>query len=105
MNMKINGVDMRPTTGAAPVAPSRAKASDGNVQGTGNGQREFEVSQTARQLADLETRVATSSGIDEAKVEAIRLALERGEYQIDTKKIADQLMKLDWEIAKVSGRI
>ncbi|MFM8845656.1 MAG: flagellar biosynthesis anti-sigma factor FlgM [Gammaproteobacteria bacterium] len=105
MNMKINGVDVRPTTGFTPVAPSRVKASDAGVQGSGNGVREFEVSQTARQLADLEARVAQSSGINEAKVEAIRLALERGEYQIDTKKIADQLMKLDWEIGKASGRI
>ena len=105
MNMKINGVDVRPTTGSASVAPSRAKASEAGVQGNGNGPREFEVSQTARQLADLESRVALSSGINEAKVEAIRLAIERGEYQIDTKKIADQLMKLDWEIGKASGRI
>ena len=49
--------------------------------------------------------MAQSSGINEAKVEAIRLALARGEYQIDTNKIADQLMKLDWEIGKASGRI
>jgi flagellar biosynthesis anti-sigma factor FlgM len=56
-------------------------------------------------MADLEARVAVSSGINEAKVEAIRLAIERGDYQIDTKKIADQLVKLDWEIGKASGRI
>jgi flagellar biosynthesis anti-sigma factor FlgM len=56
-------------------------------------------------MADLEARVAASSGINEAKVEAIRLALERGEYQVDSKKIADQLMKLDWELGKASGRV
>lgn len=105
MNMKINGVEMRPSTGTAPVGSSRAKASEGAVHDARSGQRDFEVSKTARQLADLETRVANSSGINEAKVEAIRLAIERGEYQIDTQKIADQLMKLDWEIAKASGRI
>jgi len=105
MNMKINGVDVRPTTGSTPVNPSRARASETGLQGSAKGPRDFEVSQTARQLADLEARVAQSSGINEAKVEAIRLALARGEYQIDTNKIADQLMKLDWEIGKASGRI
>jgi flagellar biosynthesis anti-sigma factor FlgM len=49
--------------------------------------------------------VASSTGYDEARVEAIRLAIERGEYKVDAKQIADQLMKLDWDIAKVSGRL
>jgi flagellar biosynthesis anti-sigma factor FlgM len=56
-------------------------------------------------MADLESRVMRSSGVDLAKVEAVRLALERGDYQVDAGKIADQLMRLDWELGKASGRV
>lgn len=106
MTMKINGMDPRPTVGSTPAAGSRGKALEDNAQEPAAFARQnVELSPSARRMADLEARVGNSSGINEAKVEAIRLALERGEYQIDTKKIADQLMKLDWEIGKASGRI
>jgi len=106
MTMKINGLDIRPPTGPSPVASARVRTVDSNPQEQSKGgPQEFQVSHSARQMADLEARVMRSSGIDEAKVEAVRLALERGDYQIDAGKIADQLMRLDFEIGKASGRI
>lgn len=105
MTVKISNLDPRPSVGSVPSAGGRGKSVEGNPQDKVSERPNVEVSPSARRMADLETRVAASSGINEAKVEAIRLALERGEYQIDSKKIADQLMKLDWEIGKASGRI
>jgi negative regulator of flagellin synthesis FlgM len=105
MTIKIRGLDPRPSVGVVPSAGTRGKPVEGQNEDQSSGRPNVEVSASARRMADLESRVATSSGINEAKVEAIRLALERGEYQIDSKKIADQLMKLDWEIGKASGRV
>ncbi len=105
MTIKISGLDPRPSVGVVPSAGTRGKPIEGDAKDNGSGRPNVEVSSSARRMADLEARVAVSSGINEAKVEAIRLAIERGDYQIDTKKIADQLMKLDWEIGKASGRI
>ena len=105
MTMKISGLDPRPSVGVVPSAGTRGKPVEGNSEHSASGRPNVEVSTSARRMADLETRVAASSGINEAKVEAIRLALERGEYQVDSKKIADQLLKLDWEIGKASGRV
>ena len=105
MTMKINGSDLRPITGSAPVATARAKTIDNDSSQTPGGKRDVEVSASARTMADLESRVMRSSGVDLAKVEAARLAIERGDYQVDAGKIADQLMRLDWELGTVSGRI
>lgn len=106
MTMKINGVDnTRPVTGATPVTVSRLKTADNDAAQTQSGKREVAVSDSARTMADLESRVMRSSGVDLAKVEAVRLALERGDYQVDAGKIADQLMRLDWELGKASGRV
>ena len=105
MTVKMSGLDPRPSV--TPMSPSgaRGKPVEGNAPETGTGRPNVEVSASARRMADLEARVAASSGINDAKVEAIRLALERGEYQVDSKKIADQVMKLDWELGKASGRV
>lgn len=106
MDMKISVLDPRPSVGSAPSAGTRGKSvEDASSDSAPVPRPNVQLSDSARQLADLEARVAASSGIDEARVEAVRLALERGEYQIDTKKIADQLMKLDFELGEASGRI
>lgn len=105
MTMKINGPDLRPITGSTPVVASRSKPIDNDAPQTQGGKRDVEVSSSARAMADLESRVMRSSGVDLAKVEAVRLAIERGDYQVDAGKVADQLMRLDWELGKVSGRL
>lgn len=106
MTMKINGLDnTRPITGSTPVAIARSRTVENDSPPPQGSKRDVEVSDSARTMADLESRVMRSTGVDLAKVEAVRLAIERGDYQIDAGKIADQLMRLDFEIGKVSGRI
>jgi len=105
MTMKITGADVRPMPGLTPAGASREKTADAPAREADSAAREYQVSNSARKMADLEARALKSSGIDEAKVEALRLAIERGEYHIDSKTIADQLLRLDWQIGKASGRI
>lgn len=106
MTMKITGPELRPATSFTPIAAGKGRSVDAdNAGGTNGAQRDFKVSDSARNMADVEARALKSSGIDVAKVEALRLAIERGEYHIDPKTIADQLLRLDWEIGKASGRI
>jgi flagellar biosynthesis anti-sigma factor FlgM len=105
MTISINNVELRKTTGSAPVSNARGKGVESELRDSPSSAGDVQVSDSARRMADLEARVASSTGYDEARVEAIRLAIERGEYKVDAKQIADQLMKLDWDIAKVSGRL
>jgi negative regulator of flagellin synthesis FlgM len=105
MTISINNVELRTTTGSTPVGNARGKGVESDVRDSPSGSKDVEVSDSARRMAELEAKVAKSTGFDQAKVEAIRLAIERGDYKVDSKQIADQLMKMDWEIAKVSGRL
>lgn len=106
MTMKITGPEIRPATGVTSIAAPKSRAVDSDNAGQAAGaQRDVKVSDAARNMADVEALALKSSGIDAAKVEALRLAIERGEYQIDPKTIADQLLRLDWEIGKASGRV
>ena len=43
--------------------------------------------------------------LDEAKVAAVTLAIERGIFEVQPEKIADQLLRLEQSLARASGRM
>ncbi len=99
MSSKISNVDTR--TGAVgtgrPVERVR-ETSTGTQQGTTDSADVY-ITGTARQLADLEQAVQNMPALDEARVTAIRTALEQGTYEIEPPRIADQLMQLEQALA------
>lgn len=106
MSTKINGLDVRPAapSATAPIARSKDSfASDGaSVGREGRGVR---ITDTARQLASLEKLVDGAPDVDAAKVAEVSLALERGTYDIQPEKIADQLLRLEHTLARAAGRL
>ncbi len=50
---------------------------------------------SARSLQKLADAVAAAPAVDAAKVAAVKQALANGTYAIDSKRIADKLLKLD----------
>jgi negative regulator of flagellin synthesis FlgM len=61
------------------------------------------ITGTAQQLAVLEKQLKEMPAIDEARVSAIRMALEQGTYTVSPGNIADQLMQLDQALAPLYG--
>jgi negative regulator of flagellin synthesis FlgM len=56
------------------------------------------ITHQARQLAALEQTVNTLPVVNEAKVAALREAIENGSYQVVPERIADKLLRMDREL-------
>jgi negative regulator of flagellin synthesis FlgM len=56
------------------------------------------ITDQARQLATLEQAVQSSPVVDEARVAAIRTAIEEGRYEVVPERIADKLLRMEQEL-------
>lgn len=101
MNTKINGVETRPVavSGGQPVARVRDVATGEDAAATAAGAAEVSITDSARQLATLEKAIAALPIVDDARVAATSLALEQGRYQADPQRIADRLIRMDYELS------
>jgi negative regulator of flagellin synthesis FlgM len=61
-----------------------------------------QITDQARQLAALEQTVNSLPVVNEAKVAAIRSAIEDGSYQVVPERIADKLLRMDRELGAAS---
>ena len=99
MGNKIIGTDSRPigVTGTQPVARVRDAASGAAAESTAIPQ-EVRITDGARQLAALEQAIAQLPVVNAARVEAVAVALERGQYRIDADQIADRLIRTEADL-------
>ena len=105
---KIDSASPSPVgaTGAAsPVRPVAKAARDGSPAATVGhaaklGQDSVELTGEARGMQELEQRVQSESGVDEAKVAEMRRILSQGLYTADPAAIAGRLMQLEWSIGR-----
>ncbi len=101
---KINGLDNR----SQPVGSGRAvervrDAVTGGAKSSEEQNSGVHITGTAQQLAVLEKQLKEMPAIDEARVSAIRMALEQGTYTVSPENIADQLLQLDQVLAPLYG--
>lgn len=92
----------RPVKGAGDSPRAREDVSStANNANAAAGARQDTVELTghARQMASLESAIASASGIDEARVEAIRTQVAAGTYTAQPQQIADGLVKMDQMMA------
>lgn len=81
--------EARAPTGEGPV-------SRGTETGPGNPARSsVSLSETARQVAEIEAGIDRSPAFDEDKVAALREAISSGAYTIDTERLATRIMALE----------
>ena len=99
MANKINGIDGRPVQvgGSAPVARTR-DATDGRKADTSGPVSNVDVSDTARTLAVLESQIARIPVVSEARVEAVRRALDEGRYHVDAQRVADKMLRFEGDL-------
>jgi negative regulator of flagellin synthesis FlgM len=56
------------------------------------------ITDQARQLAALERAVQDAPVVNEARVAAIRLAVEEGRYEVVPERIADKLLRMEHDL-------
>lgn len=101
MTNKIAGYPTHPVQVGAGKAVSRER--DASVSATeaaaaGRDTSPVHITDQARQLAALERAVEDVPVVNEARVAAIRLAIEEGRYEISPERIAEKLLRMEHEL-------
>jgi negative regulator of flagellin synthesis FlgM len=67
----------------------------GDSTATQTGSDRVSLTGEARQLQELETRLASQPVVDSQRVEAVRSAVENGTFTINPERIAEKMMSLE----------
>ncbi|MGI9321843.1 MAG: flagellar biosynthesis anti-sigma factor FlgM, partial [Thiogranum sp.] len=67
----------------------------GDSAATQTGSDRVSLTGEARQLQELETRLASQPVVDSQRVEAVRSAVENGTFTINPERIAEKMMSLE----------
>jgi negative regulator of flagellin synthesis FlgM len=99
MANKINGIDGRPVQvgGGAPVSRVR-DTTDGRKADTTTSSSNIDVSDTARTLAVLEEKIGDLPVVSDARVDAVRRALDEGRYHVDAQRVADKMLRFESDL-------
>ena len=103
MTNKIGGYGNRPVqTGAdKTVARERdAGTSASKSAQAGKAATPVRITDQARQLAALERAVQDAPVMNDARVAAVRTALEEGRYEVSPERIADKLLRMEQQLLK-----
>ena len=97
---KITGYQNRPVqVGTDKKVSSTSDAAAAPAQAAVTSNSPVRITDQARQLAALEHAVNDVPVTNEAKVAAIRLAIEQGQYQVNPDRIADKLLRMERELS------
>jgi negative regulator of flagellin synthesis FlgM len=104
MSNKIGGIEQRPApvSSSAPAPRVRDAASQAGKGAALPG--DVMITETARQLAALETELAGLPAINDSRVAAVRRAIDEGRYQVDPQRIADKLVRMERDLAAVAPK-
>lgn len=87
INLGIEKAATDKTNNAKAEAQKSANASDNNPKDN------VTLSSMAQQLKDIETSISTGGVFDASKVSEIKDAISKGEFKVDTGKVADGLIQ------------
>jgi len=99
---KIGGFDSGPvqvSTGRSVKRTSDSGSSSSSAK-TGS-TSDTHITDSARQLAELEQTVQALPAVNEARVAEISSSIQNGTYQIDSGRIADKLLQSEQDLAKL----
>lgn len=104
MNSVDNNVSTRtqrsqPDQGARRTGGADGAASGGATKAASGGAGEsVNFTRAAEDLLQLETRLRELPGVDQARVDSIREAINSGTYKVDAERIVDGLLKSEREL-------
>jgi negative regulator of flagellin synthesis FlgM len=99
---KIDGLQNRPVqigTEKKVSSTSDATATTAGAQASVVDSSPVRITGQARQLAALEQALNEVPAVNEARVAAIRLAIEQGQYEVNPERIADKLLRTERELS------
>lgn len=114
MNVKVTGNEVRPpqgggASGGAGGVARRETSEDLStvklVAPAANEGSTVEIGATTRHLLDLAKSGNATDVVDIAKVERLRAAIADGSYRVDGQKVADQLLRFEFLLGRVTGNI
>lgn len=84
------------TSGQSNPVSQRATGTEAPAEKTSSASGDaVSLSAKGQKLAQLETSVSRHSGVDEAKVAAIKQAVESGQYQVDSQAVSQKMLEAD----------
>jgi len=100
---KIGGLGSGAPDSVAGGAAVPPRGSGGSGQAApGSPTESVQITDTASQLAALEQTLRGMPAVDQARVDAVRSAIEQGTYQIAPQHIADQLAQMEQSLASLA---
>ena len=106
MNVKVTGNEVRPPQGGGASGVVR-RESEGLVASkpVATEDSSVQIGATTRHLLDLAKSGNATDVVDMAKVERLRAAIADGSYRVDGQKVADQLLRFEFLLGRVTGDI
>ena len=101
MTNKIGGYGNRPVHNGTGKSVSRERDAGTSASQSTEGAKAatpVKITDQARQLAALERAVNDAPVVNEARVAAVRLAVEEGRYEVVPERIADKLLRTEHEL-------
>lgn len=99
MTTKIDGLQNRPVQiGTDKKVSSTSDATATAAQAPVAASSPVRITDQARQLAALEQALNEVPAVNEARVAAIRLAIEQGQYEVNPERIAEKLLRTEQEL-------
>lgn len=99
MTAKITGYEHQPVPIDTTLKVSRTEATATSAPSTAPAANPVQITDSARQLAALEPTLQGAVPVNEARVNAIRLAIEAGRYEINAQAIADKLLRMEQDLS------
>ena len=101
MTNKIGGYGNRPVQTGADKTVARERDAGTSASQSADASKAatpVRITDQARQLAALERAVHDAPVVNEARVAAVRQAVEEGRYEVVPERIADKLLRMNQEL-------
>lgn len=95
--MKIDGMEPRPpgTTPGASSAPVDARQPTVGQDTVASRADAIAITADGQALNDAAERIEQTPEVNQARVDAVRAALERGEYTVDATRVAERILEIE----------
>ena len=93
-----SGLDITQSRARAVDAAQRSKASESGKQ-TEAARDSVQLTDTATNLKRIESRLADIPEVDQSRVDEIRQRLQSDSYEIDARKLAQKMLRLDQDLS------
>jgi negative regulator of flagellin synthesis FlgM len=101
MNNPINPINRAATNSVNNNSTTGSQAGAANVDTTAKGGNNVKsedtvsLSSRSQQVIELQQHLDSSTGIDRARVDAIKQQIAEGNYPLDAEKIAENMLKIE----------